>query len=371
MTSAERRNARYIRRKEKRDKQRQQTLEFHGSLENITDLNALIVAAKDASRGIMWKTSVQRYKMSLLRNVTDLYKKLMRGEDIRRGFVKFLINDRGKTRNINNVHFSERVAHRALCANALAPVLTKSLIYDCAASIKGKGLSFASNRLKAHLRRHYRKHGNEGYVLQLDFSNYFAHLRHEVIEKILRHNFNDERLISLTMSFVSSFGPIGLGLGCEVSQILATIYPSRVDHYIKEKLKIKGYARYMDDSYLIHEDKEYLKECLEDLKQKFMEIGIVLNTKKTRLIKLSKGFTFLKTQYFLTNTGKVICKASREAVVRQRRKLKKFKKFADAREMSFEQICGSYLSWRGCMQRKDAYRSIQSMDVLFNELFKE
>lgn len=38
--------------------------------------------------------------------------------------------------------------------------------------------------------------------------------------------------------------------------------PNKLDHFIKEKLGIKGYARYMDDGYLIHPSKEYLKECL-------------------------------------------------------------------------------------------------------------
>ena len=158
------------------------------------------------------------------------------------------------------------------------------------------------------------------------------------------------------MSFVYAFGE--KGSGSETSQIFAVTYPSKIDHYIKEVLRIKGYARYMDDSYLIHKDKGYLKKCLEDLKGKFAEVGIVLNPKKTRIVKLSKGFTFLKTQYFLTDTGKVVRKACRESIVRQRRKLKKFKKFSDAGEMSFDHIYNSYMSWRGYIGHKDAHRTI-------------
>ena len=95
----------------------------------------------------------------------------------------------------------------------------------------------------------------------------------------------------------------GSGLEAKQVQIFAVTYPSKIDHYIKEVLRIKGYARYMDDSYLIHKDKGYLKKCLEDLKGKFAEVGIVLNPKKTRIVKLSKGFTFLKNTIFSDRHG--------------------------------------------------------------------
>ena len=369
MTSAERKENRRIRRSVTREAKKQAAVGECDSLEKVADLNALMSASKKARSGITWKASVQRYLMNLLKNVADTHKKILSEEDVRRGFIKFDLIERGKLRHISSVHFSERVAQRSLCANALIPTLTRGLIYDNGASLKNKGITFALDRLSAHLQRHYRKHGNEGYVLLLDFSDYFGRIRHDVIKEILIQNFKDKRLISLAMSFVYAFGEKGLGLGSETSQIFAVTYPSKIDHYIKEILKIKGYARYMDDSYLIHEDKDYLKQCLEDLKGKFAEVGIVLNPKKTRIVKLSKGFTFLKTQYFLTDTGKVIRKACRESIVRQRRKLKKFKKFSDAGEMSFGHIYNSYMSWRGYIGHKDAHRTILSMDKLFKDFF--
>lgn len=369
MTSAERKEKRRIRRSATREAKKQAAVGECDSLEKVADPNALMSASKKARSGITWKASVQRYLMNLLKNVADTHKKILSEEDVRRGFIKFDLIERGKLRHISSVHFSERVAQRSLCANALIPTLTRGLIYDNGASLKNKGITFALDRLSVHLQRHYRKHGNEGYVLLLDFSDYFGRIRHDVIKEILIQNFKDKRLISLAMSFVYAFGEKGLGLGSETSQIFAVTYPSKIDHYIKEILKIKGYARYMDDSYLIHKDKGYLKKCLEDLKNKFAEVGIVLNPKKTRIVKLSKGFTFLKTQYFLTDTGKVVRKACRESIVRQRRKLKKFKKFSDAGEMSFGHIYNSYMSWRGYIGHKDAHRTILSMDRLFRELF--
>lgn len=51
------------------------------------------------------------------------------------------------------------------------------------------------------------------------------------------------------------------------SQFLAILYLNELDHFIKEELKIKYYIRYMDDGLIIHEDKEYLKYCLKEIKE--------------------------------------------------------------------------------------------------------
>lgn len=369
MTSSERREARYQRRKLKRCEKRKSSIESYDSLEAVADINSLIRASQKARSGVMWKASVQRYLMNLLKNVTESNKNILSGKDIRKGFINFDIVERGKLRHISSVHFSERVVQRSLCANALLPVLTRGLIYDNGASMKGKGISFAVNRLKTHLHRHYRKYGNEGYVLTIDFSNYFGSMRHEPIREILNKSFKDKRLVDFTMLFVDAFGDVGMGLGSETSQIFAIAYPNSVDHCIKERLRIKGYGRYMDDMYLLHKSKARLRECLEVIRTECAKLGIRLNAKKTHITKLSKGFTFLKSQFFLTCTGRVILKAGRESIVRQRRKLKKFRKFMDKGLMTYGQIYNSYMSWRGYIGHKNAYRTIRNMDRLFNKLY--
>lgn len=369
LTSEERKEARYIRRKAKRLEKRRAALSRYDSLENVAKVSSLVAAYKSARHGVNWKASVQRYGMNLLKNVTATHKDILAGKDVRKGFVEFDIVERGKPRHISSVHVSERVAQRSLCANALIPVLSHSLVYDNGASVKGKGISFAMNRLTAHLHRHYRKYGQEGYVLSIDFKNYFGNINHKYVEYILRKNFTDKKLIDFAMLFVDAFGNKGLGLGSETSQILAVAYPNRIDHAIKEKMRIKGYGRYMDDLYLIHPSKAYLQKCLKILSKAFAQLGIVVNEKKTHIIKLSHGFTFLKTQFILTATGKVIRKPCRASITRQRRKLKKFRKFLDNGEMTFRQIYNAYMSWRGFILHKDAYRTVKNMDALFSELF--
>ena len=59
----------------------------------------------------------------------------------------------------------------------------------------------------------------------------------------------------------------GLPIGNMTSQIMAIFYLNELDHYIKEKLHIKYYLRYMDDGVLLSNDKEYLRYCFDKIKK--------------------------------------------------------------------------------------------------------
>lgn len=389
MTSEERRENRYQRRKAKRLEKRRKVLEQHGDYYLVINRNALSRAAQDATKNVKYKASVKRFMLRRLTNVAELNQKLMYHKDIRKGFICFTLMERGKIRRIMSVHFSERVPQKSLNKNALVPVLTRSLIYDNGASQKGKGTGFAMKRLVGHLRWHYRHYGNEGYILLIDFKDYFGNIDHERAKQIISKAFDDEKLIWLTHLFIDSYyehkvkmakcrgdDPAneeakGLGLGSEINQTIAITYPNPLDHYIKEALRIKCFERYMDDSYLVHISKEYLEYCLSEIRRICRELKIIPNEKKTGIVKLSHGFTFLKTQIYLTDTGKILRKPCHDAVVRERRKLKKQKKLVDAGKMTFQDVRQSYSSWRGSMKHKNARKTVRSMDQLFDRLFIE
>lgn len=369
MTSEERREQRYQRRKAARAAKRAAKIGQYDDFERVASLNSLYEAAKEASQGIKWKASVQRYNSLLLFNLVSTRADLLAGKDIRRGFICFDICERGKLRHIKSVHFSERVVQKSFCNNVLYPTFTRSLIYDNGASQKGKGTHFALRRLTTHLRRHYRKYGREGGILLIDFSDYFGNANHEALFEIYNKQFTDPRIIELGVSFIAAFGDIGLGLGSETSQINAVMLPNKPDHYAKEVLHIAGYGRFMDDTYCLHNDIEYLHECLDKLREIYAELGIIINEKKTRIVDLKHGFTFLKTRFYITETGRIIKKPCRESITRERRKLKKQARLVESGVLSFDDVRTSYASWRGSMEHRDAYRTLQSMDRLFNRLF--
>lgn len=369
MANSKRREGRYQRRKEKREDRRREKFKAYDNFENTISMNALNEAANEAMKGVSWKASVQRYNATRLLNIYRTHERLRGGENIRKGFICFDIMERGKIRHIKSVHFSERVVQKSICKNALYPVLANSLIYDNGASQKGKGTHFALKRLEVHLQRHIHRHGRAGGILLIDFSDYFGKIDHEALKVIYQKAFQDEKLRNLAFGFIDAFGDIGLGLGSETSQINAVAFRSPLDHYIKEELRIKGYGAYMDDSYLIHEDMEYLKECLGKIEAFCETYGIILNRKKTKICDLKHGFTYLKTRFFITESGHIIKKPCRKAITRERRKLKKQAKLAWDGILTYEDVRASYASWKGAMIHKDAHRTIENMDKLFNRLF--
>jgi hypothetical protein len=369
MTSEERREQRYQRRKAARMAKKQQLNDLYGNFDEIISFDNLCDAFYECKKTVAWKASTQKYERNLFKNVYKTRQDIYDGKTISKGFHHFTLNERGKTRNIRSVHISERVVQKSVNRNCLLPILKTSLIYDNGASLKGKGVDFSHKRLVKHLRDFYKHHGTDGYILIIDFSGYFDNILHEPILEELDKKIFDKRIIELTKQFILPFGEKSLGLGSETSQILAINYPNKIDHYIKEVLRIHGYGRYMDDSYLIHESKEYLEYCLQEIIRLCDTLGIKLNKNKTQIVKLTHQFTYLKTKYNLTESGKILRRVSRVAVTRMRRKMKKFKRFYDRGLMTLKDIECSYQSWRGYLKRKNSYTTLCSLDKLYHDLF--
>lgn len=333
-------------------------------------MNSLYRAQRQAARGVSWKASTQRYQINWLLNINRTRRDLLAGNDVRRGFHEFDVFERGKLRHISSVHFSERVIHKSLSQNALVPAITPSLIDRNTANMKGKGLSYALKKLKKDLADHYREHGSDGYVLLMDYSGYFASIDHGGVKKLVRKHLDDPRLIALSDSLIDSQGERGLGLGSEPNQVWAVAYPNPIDHYVTELCHVEAYGRYMDDSYAIHESKDHLRLVAACVAILCEDMGIVPNPKKTRIVKLSNGFTFLKKKIFYGEDGKVVMRPCRESITRERRKLKRQAGLVSEGVMSLEDVTRSYQSWRGSLTGLSAQRTMESMDALFRSLFK-
>lgn len=369
MTSEERHEARYRRRCEARQRRREEKSRELGSFEEVFSFENLYKAGKKCCRGVGWKCSTQRYLSDLIANTARTHRELMDGTWKTKGFHEFDLMERGKLRHIRSVHITERVVQRCLCDEMLVPVFSSAFIYDNAASLKDKGIDFAMDRMNAHLQRHFRKHGLTGGVLVYDFSDYFNSAPHEPIYRETEKRIADARVRNIANGLMEDFGSRGFGLGSQVSQIDALMLPNKLDHAIKEKLGVKGYGRYMDDGYLIHEDIGHLKHCLEEMRRECAALGIRFNEKKTAVIPIAQGTKFLKTKFKLTETGKVVRKMNRKGTRKMREKLKKFRARMDAGTMTEEDIRTAYESWRGHMRRGNSWRAMKRMDKYYKSLY--
>lgn len=377
-------------------------------MESVYDANSLLDAFKKSKKGTAWKESVQRYEMNLLRNINQTQKEMKDGTYEQKDFYEFKLHERGKTRHIKSMHISDRVVQRSVCDNVLVPELSKYLTYDNGASMEGKGIHFARKRMATHLHKFYRKHkSNEGYVLQIDFSKFFDNIVHDGLIKEMRKKIGDKETMSFIEKLIDTFRVDvsymtdeeyansintlydalqhaqidkalltgekymrkSVGIGSQISQISGVYYPTRIDNYCKIVRGMKYYGRYMDDIYIIHEDKEFLKGLLNDIRGICDELGLFINPKKTQIVKLSHGFTFLKIKYSLTETGKVIQRISKDSVLREKRKLKKLRGLLEEGKVSFADVRCSYASWRGGVAHYDSHTILQNMDKFFDELF--
>lgn len=356
MTSKERKENRYQRRKQQRiNKRISRTQQYNFS--QLLDPKTLIQAYHKTRLNVGWKFSVQQFECRLLFNIAELIDKLQKGENVSRGFVCFTRSERGKTRSIKSVHISERVVQRAFCDNVLIPVLKPSLIYDSAASQKGKGVYFARKRLVEHLRKFYTHYGDEGYVLTVDFSKYFDNINHEILYKKLKNYYFDEKTEKYIHYFVDCFGEKSLGLGSQISQIMAVFYLCKIDHYIKDVLHMKYYGRYMDDCYIIAHTKQEIKTVLEHLKRLCLEDDIILNPSKTKIYKVYNYFPYLKGLYKLLPNGKIIRKLHRSKIKREKQKLRKLYKL----HAPEKDIAENIVSWKGGLKGFNAYHSLLSI----------
>lgn len=337
--------------------------------EKLMDLNVLHEAFQKCKKGVDWKCSVQQYEANEFLFLNQLVNSLKDKTYKQKPFVEFDINERGKQRHIKSLHISDRVLQRALCDEILLPIVQPYLIYDNGASIKGKGIDFSRERLRTHLQRYYRKHGYKGYILQVDYSKYFDSIPHDKIIEGFKKLINDQDLIDLIIQLVDSFGEnVSVGIGSQISQIIGIYYLTKIDNYCTIVKGCKYYGRYMDDLYVIHHDKEFLKQLLVEIEQYSNELGLKLNTKKTQINRIDKCFIFLKLRTRLTPTGKVIRNPSKKNITRMRRKLKKLKKKDYISDNELIQLNKSFI---GNLKKYQSYHTIQSLNKLMKNLCKE
>lgn len=136
------------------------------------------------------------------------------------------------------------------------------------------------------------------------------------------------------------------------------------------KEDIRYYGRYMDDFYLIHEDKAYLQYCRREIERYLAGLGLRLNN-KTNIFPLKNGIDFLGFHTYLTDSGKVIRKVRRRSKCNEQRKLRKQRKLLDAGKITLAKVEQSYQSWRSHAAKGNCHHLIRETDKLFHDLFKE
>lgn len=357
-----------------------------------------IHAVKRIEKASSWKEHTQQYLLNRLSNIAKLQEQIESGEYTPQNTTDFTINENGHIRLIRALKSDDLVLQHAVSDSILAPVIKDHLIYDTGSGLKDRGLSFTRMRFEIHLRRYFNKFGNSGYALLIDFSKYFDNIDHEKFIAEIQTIFKDDELTKLIRKICTQyeidvsysddeniqdklFNSLeyievikdkkldgskkirkSLGIGAPIAQLAGLLFPYTIDNYIKTVLGIKYYDVYMDDRIILCPCKRDLEEIQYKIYEMATNLGIFINPKKTRIIPIAAGITWLKVRYRFTKTGKIIKTFSRDILARETRKLRKFNKLINEGKMSQEDAINQYKSWRNNKTEFNCYYRLKHMD---------
>lgn len=325
---------------------------------------SLRAALNRCCRNVRWKDSVAGYELHAPQNTHKLIEELRNGTYRISKYQRFTIHEL-KTREIVATRIRDRQVQMALCRAGLYDDITEHFIYDNCACQTGKGTDFALKRMKVHLIRYWRKHGRDGWVLQCDVKHFFPNTPHDTAKAAVAKRVGDERVQRMVFDVIDSFGgDRGIGLGSQISQLIELAVLDDLDHFIKERLRIKGYIRYMDDFWLLHPDKAYLEYCRNQIAERVSAIGLELN-RKTSVYPIRQGVRFLQWRFLLTPTGGVRMRMDRSKVSRERHRLKKLHRKELAGEVPTGTTQASLRSWEANAKRGDSFFRIKRMEAYY------
>jgi len=158
-----------------------------------------------------------------------------------------------KERTIHKPRFCPgQIIHWALMLQ-LEPIIMRGMYAYTCGSVPRRGTSYGQKAIRGWLDSSYK---DTKYCLKLDISKYYPSVDNAVLKGLFRRKIKDENCLWLIDIIIDSNK--GLPIGNFTSQWFANFYLERLDHYIKEKLGIKYYIRYIDDMVLLGPNKKKL-----------------------------------------------------------------------------------------------------------------
>lgn len=225
-----------------------------------------------------------------------------------------------KAREIWAALFRDRIVHHLVCRD-LQPYFEARFIEDTFACIPGRGTLEASKRVEKFARSATQNWSRQAWVLQIDIANFFVSIRRDILWQILEKQIGNTSLTARLARQIAYHDPTknpivkpgtdfslvpkhkslwhcpkgqGLPIGNLTSQFFANVYLDGLDKFIKHSLKVKWYARYVDDAVLISHNREQLYEW-KDAIDLWLQSNraLHLHPDKVRVAPISAGIDFV------------------------------------------------------------------------------
>jgi RNA-directed DNA polymerase len=306
-----------------------------------------------------------RFEQNLEQNLFELHSSLNNKSYVPRRSVCFVVL-KPKPREIFAADFRDRIIHHIL-VKELEKIYEKKFVFDSYACRKGKGIHKAVKRLKKFSQSYQnnKKTYKRGYFLQLDIQNFFMSIDKKILFNLIKKQIkksksfskNQKKELLFLLNIVIFSNPEknfvkkskgrmwekvpkhkslfntkkekGLPIGNYSSQFFANIYLHELDFFVKQKLRIKHYLRYVDDFILLSKSKDFLLKCFFKILF-FVKNDLLLDLKKeSKLLSLTNGIDFLG---YITRPWSIYV---RKRVIRNfKAKIKEYDKLAQSNDLN-------------------------------------
>ena len=335
----------------------------HGQLwEQVVSFKALLRAADTARKGKRFRPAVAAFHFDQERTLWQLHEELAT-KTYRPGAYRSFFIYEPKKRQISAAPYRDRVVHHALTA-VLEPIFERSFIADSYACRKGKGTHAAVARCQEFARR-FR------YVLKADIQKFFPSVDHAILKALVARKIKDPDVLWLVAQIIDGsnrqeevqtyfpdddlFTPAerrrGIPIGNQTSQFFANVYLDPLDHFVRDRLGIAGYVRFVDDFLVFSDDKKRLAEIRERIGDLLVRLRLRLHPTKNVIFPVKDGIRFLGYRVFPTRRL-----LPKENVRRFLRRVRGMQADYAAGRVSFPDVHQRLMSWSGHARQANTYR---------------
>ena len=132
----------------------------------------------------------------------------------------------------------------------------------------------------------------------------------------------------------------GIPIGNLTSQFFANIYLDALDHFVKERLRVGRYLRYVDDFCCFDDDKGFLREVRAEVAGFLAGLRQTLNQGKSRIRQVQEGIELLGFVAFPEEM-----RLNQTAVRRQRRRIRRLRQEYAEGVIDWPRVAASLQAW--------------------------
>lgn len=259
------------------------------------------------------------FEENLERNLMDLYYELIENRYVPQRSICFVVTQ-PKAREVWAADFRDRIVHHVIY-NRYSQLFYNSFIYDSYACIPEKGTLKAAKRVQHFMRAASKNNTIPTFYMKADVANFFVSINKDILNSLLEKKITDSWWLNLTKivlyndhkknvliksskwllakvlhhkSLLNAEHKLGLPIGNLSSQFFANVYLNELDQYAKHVLKIKYYARYVDDIIAIDLDANKLHSDYVKMNAFIYDkLGLQFHPNKKEINKIKNGVNFV------------------------------------------------------------------------------